>query len=55
MNILFWAIQNYVPLKQFSLHPEDIRPSEDADPPRDQILLLFYEELCLNPEVELTL
>lgn len=48
INILFWAIQNYVPLKQFSLHPED-SPSQ-----RDNILLLFYEELCTEPERELT-
>lgn len=37
--ILLWAIENYVPLCQFG---------------PDEIYLLFYEELCANPEAELT-
>jgi hypothetical protein len=38
-HILLWAVENYVPLQQFS---------------PDEIYLLFYEELCTNPEAELT-
>jgi hypothetical protein len=54
MNILRWAIQNYVPLKQFGLHPAEIGPATGAQSSQAQILLLFYERLCTNPEAELT-
>lgn len=38
-HIVLWCIENYIPLKQF----EDI----------DDILFLFYENLCLYPEQEI--
>lgn len=37
-HVLVWCILNYVPLRQLS---------------GDDVLLVFYEELCLNPEKEL--
>lgn len=49
MDILFWAIQNYVPLKQFALHPAERGQTEQSDLHQNQIMLLFYEELCANP------
>ena len=36
-NVLIWCILNYVPLRQLS---------------RDEVHLVFYEELCLNPQKE---
>ena len=38
VHIFSWCIENYVPLKQFS---------------RDEILIIFYEEICTNPASEL--
>lgn len=38
-HVLVWCILNYVPLRQFS---------------RDEVHLVFYEELCRNPEEEVT-
>lgn len=53
-NVLLWAIQNYVPLKQFGLHPDDFGEAAGADPAQAPIHLLFYEQLCTNPEAELS-
>lgn len=36
-HILMWCIENYVPLKQFK---------------KDEIQIIFYEKLCINPEEE---
>ncbi|MEZ4710306.1 MAG: sulfotransferase domain-containing protein [Caldilineaceae bacterium] len=52
-NVLLWAIQNYVPLKQFGLHPADLGPATGVQSPQAQILPLFYERLCTDPEAEL--
>lgn len=42
INILFWAVQNYVPLQQFFLERDSA-----------EIHLLFYEKLCTDPTTEL--
>lgn len=36
-HILMWCIENYIPLKQFK---------------KDEIQIIFYENLCINPEEE---
>lgn len=38
-HIFIWCIENYVPLKQFKLN---------------EIHIVFYEQLCLNPETEVS-
>ncbi|MEZ4664242.1 MAG: sulfotransferase domain-containing protein [Caldilineaceae bacterium] len=53
VNVLLWAIENYIPLKQFALFPAAVGQPVDMAPHPPQILLLFYEALCTNPEVEL--
>jgi hypothetical protein len=35
--VLFWCVENYVPLRQFR---------------RDEIYVAFYESLCIEPEAE---
>jgi hypothetical protein len=37
-QVLLWCIENYVPMRQFG---------------RDQVHVVFYEHLCLNPAAEL--
>ena len=39
-HILIWCIENCIPLKQFK---------------KDEIFIVFYEELCLNPKNEIDL
>lgn len=37
-HVLLWCVENYIPLKQFN---------------RGEILVVFYEQLCVNPEKEI--
>jgi len=39
-HILLWCLENYIPLKQFK---------------QDEIFVVFYEKLCLNPKNEIDL